>query len=156
MLRLSALVLLVGLAGGPALAAGGSSDAFQPKPAAGWTAEYDTAVKAINAGRYQDAVTLLENVVTQQPKNADALNYLGFANRKLGNKDKSLGYYQAALKNDPNHRGAREYLGELYIQMGDLPKAEEQLATLAKLCPSGCSERNELTTAIAKAKGQSS
>ncbi len=156
MLRLSAFVLLAGLASGPVLAAGGSSDAFQPKPAAGWTAEYDTAVKAINAGRYQDAITLLENVVTQQPKNADALNYLGFAHRKLGNKDKSLGYYQAALTNDPNHRGAREYLGELYIQMGDLPKAEEQLATLAKLCPSGCPERNELNAAIAKAKGQSS
>lgn len=151
-------VLMIGvlLAGGPALAAGGTSDAFQPKPATGWSAEYDTAVKAINAGRYQDAVTLLENVVTQQPKNADALNYLGFAHRKLGNKEKSLGYYQAALQNNPNHRGAREYLGELYIQMGDLPKAEEQLATLGRLCPSGCPERAELTSALAKARGQSS
>lgn len=156
MLRLSTTVLFAAvlLAGGPALAAGGTADSFQPpKAASGWAAEYDTAVKAINAGRYQDAITLLENVVTQQPKNADALNYLGFAHRKLGTKDKSLFYYQAALTSDPNHKGAREYLGELYIQMGDLPKAEEQLATLAKLCPSGCAERNELTAAIAKAKG---
>lgn len=157
MLRLSALVVLGGLVlqGGPALAAGGSSDTFQPaaKPAAGWAAEYETAVKAIDAGRYEDAVTLLENVVTQQPKNADALNYLGFAHRKLGQTDKSLFYYQSALQNDPNHKGAREYLGELYLQMGDLPKAEEQLATLARLCPAGCPERSELTAAIAKAKG---
>lgn len=163
MLRFAATILITGalmtgalLAAAPARAAGGTSDAFQPKPATGWSAEYDTAVKAINAGRYQDAVTLLENVVTQQPRNADALNYLGYAHRKLGNREKSLGYYQAALQNNPNHRGAREYLGELYIQMGDLPKAEEQLATLSRLCPSGCPERAELTSALAKARGQSS
>lgn len=163
--RLTATVLIsaglvtgVLLAGGPALAAGGTSDAFQPKAksATEWSAEYDTAVKAIDAGRYQDAITLLENVVTQQPRNADALNYLGFAHRKLGSREKSLGYYQAALQVNPNHRGAREYLGELYIQMGDLPKAEEQLATLGRLCPSGCPERDELTSALAKARGQSS
>lgn len=154
MLRLSLTVVLsLALGTSAAFAAGGTPDPVQPvRPKAGWAAEYDTAVKAIDAGRYQDAITLLENVVTQQPRNADALNYLGFAHRKLGQNDKSLGYYQAALTNDPNHKGAREYLGELYIQMGNLPMAEEQLATLGRLCPSGCAERDQLNAALAKAR----
>ena len=47
--------------------------------------------------------------------------------------------------------GAREYLGELYVETGDLPKARDQLAVLEKLCPQGCEEREDLEQAIAAA-----
>ncbi|RTL71245.1 MAG: tetratricopeptide repeat protein, partial [Hyphomicrobiales bacterium] len=60
-------------------------------------------------------------------------------------------FYRKALDFDPDHKGALEYLGELYVETGDLPKARENLARLEKLCPSGCEEREDLEKAIASA-----
>jgi tetratricopeptide (TPR) repeat protein len=67
----------------------------------------------------------------------------------VGDYDMSLGYYNRALAIDPNHKGVHEYLGELYLQMHNLPSAQAELTTLASLCPSGCDERDMLTKAIA-------
>jgi len=52
----------------------------------------------------------------------------------------------------PDHRAAREYLGELYVETNNIDKAKEQLAVLVKLCPNGCEERQDLEKMI-KAKG---
>src|SRR3546814_14717232 len=84
----------------------------------------------VEDGKYAEAIPLLEQVVAKDAKNADALNYLGYSNRQLGNNDAALAHYQAALAVEPDHRGANEYLGELYLTLGDLPKAEERLDVL--------------------------
>jgi lipoprotein NlpI len=67
----------------------------------------------------------------------------------IGDYSMSLTYYNRALAIDPNHKGVHEYLGELYLQMNDMKSAQDQLTTLASLCPSGCDERDMLTKAIA-------
>jgi len=110
------------------------------------------AEKAVQAKDYNKAIGLLNRVVADSPKNADAYNYLGYSNRKLGNHDQALAYYNQALYLDPNHRGALEYSGELYLDMKDLPKAEEQLMKLAKVCGPRCNEYRELQEEIAKFK----
>ena len=69
---------------------------------------------------------------------------MGFASRKLGRFDAALAYYGEALSLDPNHLGATEYLGELYIQMGQVEHARTQLARLDQLCAYGCEQREEL------------
>jgi hypothetical protein len=58
-------------------------------------------------------------------------------------------HYREALRIDPKHRGATEYLGEAYLMVNDLPKAKEQLAALDKLCFFGCEEYTMLKKAIA-------
>lgn len=85
-------------------------------------------------------------------RDADALNYLGFCHRKLGKYPEALSYYQRALSVNPKHKGANEYLGELYLLMKNLPKAEEQLAILKGLCPAGCEELEDLEADIADYK----
>ena len=55
-------------------------------------------------------------------------------------------------KISPNHKGANEYLGELYLMMKNLPKAEEQLAKLKSICPAGCEELEDLEADIADYK----
>jgi tetratricopeptide (TPR) repeat protein len=72
--------------------------------------------------------------------------------RKLGKLPESLGYYQRALAINPSHKGANEYLGELYLMMKDLPKAEAQLALLKGICPGGCEELEDLEADIADYK----
>ena len=52
----------------------------------------------------------------------------------------ALPAYNKALAIDPKHRGANEYLGELYLQLGDLAKAEERLEKLDDICFYGCGE----------------
>ncbi|MEO1100798.1 MAG: tetratricopeptide repeat protein, partial [Pseudomonadota bacterium] len=74
----------------------------------------------------------------------DVLTYLGFANRKQGNHDVALAYYSAALDVAPGHLGAHEYLGEYFVEIGDMTAARSQLDTLNVLCPFGCAEHTEL------------
>jgi tetratricopeptide (TPR) repeat protein len=68
--------------------------------------------------------------------------------RKTGDYKTALTYYTKALELKPDHKAAREYLGELYVETGDMAKAREQLASLTKLCPAGCEERADLQKAI--------
>ena len=84
------------------------------------------------------------------------LNYLGYSHRKLGHTEKALGYYQQALEIEPKHRGANEYLGELYLELKQLDKAEERLKVLSTAC-NACEEYVELKEKVEAFKnGQSS
>ena len=150
----SALTTLDALAAG----GGGSVPRPEPRPAPSSPKDqaresaFDQAVYFIKGEKYDEAIPLLKQVVADNPKDADAWNYLGYASRKLGRKEDAMGYYQKALAIDPKHKGAHEYLGELYLQLDDLPKAEAELATLKTLCPGGCEEVEELEANIADYK----
>lgn len=140
--------LLVITVSPPALAAGSSSTSRPPATPRAQASDYELGVKAVQAGDYPRALSLLQKVTQAEPRNADAWNYIGFSERQLHHFDPSLSAYQKALALNPNHRGAREYLGELYLSLGDLDKAREQLAKLQSLCPAGCSEYEDLNKAI--------
>ncbi len=116
--------------------------------------DFQKAEYMIKGEQYAEAVPLLQKVVADNPRDADAWNYLGFASRKLGKLDEALGYYEKALKLDPRHKGAHEYLGELYLMMKNLPKAEEQLTLLKGICASNCEEVEDLEADIADYKAK--
>ena len=113
---------------------------------------YERAVGLVEAGDYGDALAILEDLNRTESGNADVLNMLGYAHRKLGRVETAFAHYREALAIEPRHLGANEYLGELYLETGQLDKAEERLAELAIACPSGCEERDELSEAIAAYK----
>lgn len=131
-----------------AMAASSPSPSRSPAPRQAPASDYDLGVKAVQAGDYARALTMLQKSVQADPRNADAWNYLGFSHRNLKQFDQSLAAYQKALAINPNHRGANEYLGELYLQTGNLEKAREQLNKLSALCPAGCKEADDLRKAI--------
>ena len=90
-------------------------------------------------------------------KDADIYNYLGFSYRKIGNLEKASQYYNKALEISPKHKGALEYQGEMFLTLGQLPKAEANLKKLGKLCFLGCKEEKMLKESIMKYnKGQKS
>ena len=84
-------------------------------------------------------------------EHADVYNLMGFALRKSGDTKQAYTYYRKALDFDPQHKGALEYLGELYVETGQIDKARENMAQLKKLCPNGCEELADLEKAIAEA-----
>ena len=84
-------------------------------------------------------------------QHADVYNLLGFSWRKSGDYKQAATFYSKALDFDPNHAGALEYQGEMFVELGQLDKAKANLAKLATLCPTGCEERGDLEKAIAAA-----
>ena len=110
-----------------------------------------TSVRAkIESKDYQGAVTELTPML-QEYQHADVYNLMGFSLRKTGDTKQALTFYRKALDFNPEHTGALEYLGELYVEIGQIDKANENLALLKKLCPSGCDELTDLEKAIAGA-----
>ena len=73
------------------------------------------------------------------------LNYLGYSHRKSGRIQVGLGYYQEALRIDPDYTLVREYLGEAYLQLGDVASAKNQLSEIEKRCGKGCKEYTALS-----------
>jgi tetratricopeptide (TPR) repeat protein len=108
----------------------------------------------IKAKDYQAALAEL-NVLADTHQHADVYSLMGFSWRRTGDYPTALTFYKKALDFDADHKGAREYLGELYVETGDLVKAREQLAILTKLCPQGCEEREDLEKALASATPKS-
>ena len=95
--------------------------------------------------RYERALKFLIKSNKDKPNQADTLNYLGFATRKLGDFEKGEEYYLLGLQIDPNHVGINEYLGELYVITNRIDLAKERLEVL-KGCM--CEEYEELKQII--------
>lgn len=143
------MTMSLGPAAGPVLAMGGGNGGDNGKTAAKKTnPEYVRAKKLIAASDYAAAVPLLQAVVVAEPRNADAHNDLGYSQRKLGDRRAALTSYLKALELKPKHLGANEYLGELYLEMGQLDMAQKRLKVLDRACFFGCEEYRELKAAI--------
>lgn len=99
------------------------------------------------AGHYRNALDALEAI--SGPKDAMMLTMIGYAERKLGNLDRSLKAYGEALDLDPGNADAREYLGEAYIDMGQIDRAKLQLQALEQICGRTCEQYHDLAEAIA-------
>ena len=85
---------------------------------------------------------------------ADWNNLMGYSLRKGATPDYAAAekFYDEALRIDPKHRGALEYSGELSLITGNLPKAEQRLATLDKVCTLPCEEYTDLKKSVARYK----
>jgi Flp pilus assembly protein TadD len=142
---LTSMALVVGLGLAPALV---PAPAFAVDNMESTDAPDLSSVRAkIKAKNYAAALTELRDLA-EDTQQADVYNLLGFTLRKTGDFKTSLTYYTKALELQPDHKAAREYLGELYVETGNMEKAKEQLGILAKLCPGGCEEREDLQKAI--------
>jgi Flp pilus assembly protein TadD len=110
-----------------------------------------TAVRAkIKAKEWKAAITDLNAIIDKGVQHADVYNLLGFSLRKSGDLKTAYTFYKKALDFDPEHKGALEYLGELYVQTGELAEAREHVVLLTKLCPQGCEELEDLQKALAQ------
>lgn len=100
---------------------------------------------------WKTAAAVMRDAVTRDPNNADYHSLYAYSLRKGGTQDMDqvFKHYNEALRIDPKHRGAHEYLGEAYLQVGNVAKAKEHLSALDKICFFGCSEYDELKKAIA-------
>ena len=112
----------------------------------------EQATKTIAAKDWPQAQALLKDAIVRNPGNADYHNLYAYSIRKGANPDMSLVFkhYNEALRLDPRHRGAHEYIGEAYLQVGNVAKAKEHLSALDKICFFPCTEFTDLKKAISE------
>jgi tetratricopeptide (TPR) repeat protein len=110
-----------------------------------------TSVKAkVKAKDFTGALAELKPML-ETHHHADLYNLMGFSLRKTGDIKQGGEFYVKALELDPYHRGALEYQGQMFVELGQVAKAKANLKRLVALCPKGCEERQDLEEAIAKA-----
>jgi tetratricopeptide (TPR) repeat protein len=124
---------------------GGSKDAAVEDPV------ITTARASIAKQDWAAAQAGLKQALAANPRNADYHNLYAYSTRKGPNPDMDLVFkhYNEALRIDPRHRGAHEYIGEAYLQVNNLAKAKEHLAALNRICFFGCEEYSDLKKEVA-------
>ena len=106
----------------------------EPPQAGAPATPYQQGVAAHLDENWSDVIRFMAEAIAEQPWNDDAHNLIGHAYRKLGDYDQSLDHYQTALQLNPYHRGALEYLGEAYLEMGRINDARHLLDRLEQEC----------------------
>ena len=121
----------------------------ETKPAANKEdVDFVAGKKAIERKDWKSAVDALSRALKRKPESADIHNYLGYAYRHLDDLTLSFTHYKEALRIDPNHRGAHEYIGQAYLKVGQPDKAAEHLARLEQICGKRCEEYQDLAKSI--------
>ena len=59
--------------------------------------------------------------------------------------------YDKPLTRDTSHKGALQYQGKLHVALGQIDKAQANLAKLKRLCLLVCEEEDDLDAAIKQA-----
>jgi tetratricopeptide (TPR) repeat protein len=109
--------------------------------------EYRAARQLILDGNYKAGITAMHAL--GHDEHADVANYIGYANRKMGNYDQSKIWYEAALKADPNHVRTWSYYGMWQMEQGNRLKALEDLQKVQLICGNTtCEEYRQLKAVI--------
>ena len=108
---------------------------------------YRAARELILAGHYEAGIAAMHAL--GRDGHPDVANYIGYANRKMGNYEQSKIWYEAALKADPNHTRTWSYYGMWQMEQGNRLKAEDYLQKVKLLCGNtDCKEYIELRAVI--------
>jgi tetratricopeptide (TPR) repeat protein len=113
--------------------------------------EYKSAIKLINKKKYDNAIKKLMDLVDVSSSDftkADVYNEIGFAFRKSEDFDNASKYYIKALSENPNHLGALEYQGEMFVDLGQKDKALANLMKLKEIVGEKNAYYKELNTYI--------
>ena len=109
--------------------------------------EYRAARQLILDGNYQAGIAAMHAL--GHDEHPDVANYIGYANRKMGNYDQSKIWYEAALKADPNHVRTWSYYGMWQMEQGNRLKALEDLQKVQLICGNTtCEEYRQLKAVI--------
>jgi tetratricopeptide (TPR) repeat protein len=109
--------------------------------------EYRAARQLILDGNYEAGIAAMHAL--GHDEHPDVANYIGYANRKMGNYDQSKIWYEAALKADPNHVRTWSYYGMWQMEQGNRLKALEDLQKVQLICGNTtCEEYRQLKAVI--------
>ena len=91
---------------------------------------YEAVREFAYAGQYGNALATLDAMSEQQSDRV--LTYRGFLARKTGDMDAGMAYYRAALELNPDNLLVRSYMGQAYVELGNIEAAREQLTEIRR------------------------
>ncbi len=110
----------------------------------------DTLYQAVRelayAGKYDAALSVLAGMSDQSDDRV--LTYLGFINRKMGNLERGMDFYQLALAINPDNILARSYMGQGLVEQGEIELAQLQLDQIGARGGAGTWAETSLRRAI--------
>lgn len=110
----------------------------------------DTLYQAVRelayAGRLQDAQTVLSAMSDQGEDRV--LTYWGFTHRKMGDVATGMTFYEQAIAANPANILSRSYMGQAFVEMGDMGAAREQLQEIRAHGGAGTWAEQSLAQAI--------
>ena len=148
---------------GAALAAGGEPDTRYPPPKQQTPSDqkatkskkqdkkaeqefidgYRAARLLVLAGDYERSIAAFKALGFDE--HPDVANYIGYANRKLGNYELARVWYEKALVSDPNHVRTGQYYGMWHVEQGNVLKAADFLEKIRLICGgTDCQEYQDL------------
>jgi len=109
---------------------------------------YHAARALVLDGKYEEGLAAFK-ALGHDEDSAEVANYIGYANRKLGNYELAKVWYDKALSIDPKHVRTWQYYGMWHVEQGNMLKANEYLETIRLICGgTGCQEFQDLKGAI--------
>ena len=147
MKKLTSIILTTLFLSQPLSAAGGYSSGTSSASTNTSKDPFGAVYQLIEVKKFAEAHKALENL-NVPTKQADKFNLLGFTARKSGDLEKAGSYYKRALEINPKHVRALEYQGELFLQVGKLADAQQNLEKIQRICWLPCDEEKQLEEAI--------
>lgn len=95
------------------------------------------ARELVEQGRLDDAQTLLEGLVVLDPQNGYLHTCLGALYMQKGYDDAAMAEFHYALEQDATDVAANTYLGEIYLEEGDLESSVTYLQAAVNADPEG-------------------
>jgi len=102
------------------------------------------------AGKLTEAGDLLETALAVDPRNRSAFVDLARVAKQQKLFGKSVRLANEALQLEPNDLDALEIQGEAMVELGAIPRAQENLAKIQRLCAGNCKQVAELSSAISR------
>ncbi|PIE57475.1 MAG: hypothetical protein CSA33_08305 [Desulfobulbus propionicus] len=96
-------------------------------------------------GDREAAIEIMQKVITLNPDNVGALNYIGYSWADAStNLDQALSFIQKAVSLRPNNGYIRDSLGWVYFKMGEIDRAVTELEKAVELVPEDATIREHL------------
>jgi tetratricopeptide (TPR) repeat protein len=104
-----------------------------------------------NVGRKAEAERTVRQVLTNDPSNADAMNYLAYMLANRGERlDEAIQLVTRALQTDPQNGAYLDSLGWAHFQRGDIEDAAKYLTAAAEKLPRNAEVQSHLGDVEAK------
>ena len=108
---------------------------------------YHAARALVLDGKYEEGIAAFKAL--GHDDSAEVANYIGYANRKLGNYELARVWYEKALASDPKHVRTWQYYGMWHVEQGNMLKAADFLEKIRLICGgTACQEYQDLKGAM--------
>lgn len=114
------------------------------------TDRYQAVRELAYAERYVAAEVVLDAMSSQQDDRV--LTYRGFLMRKTGRLEQAFQHYRAALDKNPNNLLVRSYMGQGFVESGELGAARQQHQEILTRGGQGTWAEVSLRTALASGR----